>query len=447
MLEAREQILIIGWDFDPRIILDRDNDRDETLGAFLLDLAQRKPDLKIDILKWDVGALKMLFRGRAMIWLARWAMTKAIRFKFDHAHPPACSHHQKVVVIDDSFAICGGIDMTSERWDTRAHRDDEPGRVRPDGSTYGAWHDVTTALDGGAARALADLGRDRWKRATGETLKPCTPHDLWPEGVEPDFTSADFAIARTRAEYRGAPEVREIEALYLDLIAAARRFIYAENQYFASPKIAAAIAARMAEPDPPEIVLINPIHADGWLEQKAMDAARVRLCQVIGESDPQNRFRIYTPVTTGGAPIYVHAKVMIVDDVVLRVGSSNLNNRSLGLDSECDVALDARSDAVRSATITRLRTSLMAEHLGTDEDAVAVSFAQTGSLLATIEALRGPGKTLERLVFEKPDDIETFIADNELLDPESPDKMFELANDKSLFRNFRSSFTRRLRRR
>ena len=78
-----------------------------------------------------------------------------------------------------------------------------------------------------------------------------------------------------------------------------------------------------------------------------MDAARVRLAQVIGSADPDNRFRIYTPVTEGGDDIYVHAKIMIVDDRILRVGSANLNNRSLGLDSECDLALEADGDSDR----------------------------------------------------------------------------------------------------
>jgi phosphatidylserine/phosphatidylglycerophosphate/cardiolipin synthase-like enzyme len=163
-----------------------------------------------------------------------------------------------------------------------------------------------------------------------------------------------------------------------------------------------------------------------------MDATRVRLGQVIGASDPGNRFRIYTPVTKGGDDIYVHAKVMIVDDQLLRVGSSNLNNRSLGLDSECDLAFEARDDRER-AIIGALRTRLMAEHLGVEEAQVAEEFTRTGSLLATIEALRGPGRSLALLPIEQPSDAAEFIADRELLDPKSPDAMFEGATRRSLF--------------
>ena len=78
--------------------------------------------------------------------------------------------------------------------------------------------------------------------------------------------------------------------------------------------------------------------------------------------------RFCTPVTEGGADIYVHAKVLVVDDALLRVGSSNINNRSMGLDTECDLAVEARpgdsnAPAVRVA-ILRVRDTLMAEHLG-----------------------------------------------------------------------------------
>src|SRR6185503_4695211 len=114
----------------------------------------------------------------------------------------------------------------------------------------------------------------------------------------------------------------------------------------------------------------------------------------LERKDRYGRFRIYTPVTAGGADIYVHAKIMIVDDSVLRVGSANLNNRSMGLDSECDLMIDARLAANRGAdeAIARLRSDLLAEHLGAGLDEVTSAFGETGSPIATIERLRGkPG--------------------------------------------------------
>ena len=436
MEKAKHRILIVGWDFDPRIKLDRrseEGEQDTTLGDFLLQLAKRKPEVAIDILKWNVGALKTLFRGSAIAWVARLAATKAISFKLDGAHPPGCSHHQKIVVIDDCFAICGGIDMTGDRWDRPAHADDDPDRTRPNGTPYGPWHDATMAVDGPLAAALGELACDRWERATGRKLDPVRGADpIWPDELEPTFQQHRFAIVRNSAEYRGRAQIKEVEALFLDMIAAARRFIYAENQYFTSPRIAHAILERLREASPPEIVLVNPIRADGWLEQVAMDAARVRLAQVIGKEDPANRFRIYTPVTDAGADIYVHAKIMVVDDRILRVGSANMNNRSLGLDSECDLAIEAQ-DGKTEALIAGVRTRLLSEHLAASEEQVATIFEKTGSLIATIEALQQQGRSLRLLEMEEPSDAEGFIADTELLDPKSPSAMFEDMTGKSLF--------------
>jgi phosphatidylserine/phosphatidylglycerophosphate/cardiolipin synthase-like enzyme len=437
MRQARHRILIIGWEFDPRIILDRTSS-DQSLGDFLLELARTKPNVPIKILSWRVGAFKMAFRGRALLWLARLAWTKAIRFVMDGAHPPGCSHHQKIVVIDDCFAICGGIDMTADRWDRPAHADGDPDRLRPGGQPYGPWHDATMACDSPLASALAELARTRWEHATGEKLAPITGAEpIWPGQLQPQFEGSRFAIARTAAPFRDWHGIQEIEAVTIDLIERSRRFIYAENQYFTSPRIAAAIMRRMERPDPPEIVLVMPIRADGWLEQTAMDATRLRLMQIIGAADPANRFRIFTPKTEGGDDIYVHAKLMIVDDQLLKIGSANLNNRSMGLDSECDLVLDAATAAER-ASMAALRTRLIAEHTDSSEAEVSTTFTRTGSLLATIAELTdASGRRLEPLAFEQPTGIAKAIAETELLDPKSPDAMFEGMTERTLFRPLR----------
>lgn len=440
MLEAEQRIMIVGWDFDTRIDLNPDDDDSMDLGHFMLDLAKQKPDLEIRILKWDFGAWKSLFRGSHLWMLLRWAMTRAISFKFDAKHPPGCSHHQKIVVIDNCLAVCGGIDMTSDRWDTRDHKDDDLRRVEPDGKTYGPWHDATTLLNGEAAAALDELCRERWKIATGETMDAVAGRkNCWVDDVEPHFLDASIALARTRAAYENEPEIREIEQLYLDMIASAERFIYSENQYFTSPKIAAAIVARLQQNPDLEIIMVQPLTADGWIEQKAMDGTRVRLCRMIGEGDPNDRFRIYYPVTEGGTPIYVHAKVMIVDDRMLRIGSSNMNNRSLGLDSECDVlveATQAESEAAAVKAIRGIREGLLAEHLGTSCDEINESLTQTRSMRATIAKFAGNGRCLKPIAMDEPEGFEKLVADKELLDPECADEMFEPLARRGLVKSF-----------
>jgi len=219
------------------------------------------------------------------------------------------------------------------------------------------------------------------------------------------------------------PEVREIEALFVSQIASARHSIYAESQYFASRRIAEAIAARLGEPECPEIVIINPKTAEGWLEPLAMDTARARLFAGLKQRDTHDRLRIYHPFTAEGRPIYVHAKVMIVDGRLLHIGSANLNNRSMGLDTECDVAIDAGDAGAGAAR--NVRDGLIAEHLGLPIGSVSKEIDARGSIIAAIEALRGDGRSLRP--YEIPDlsGVEKWLVDNEVLDPDGPSEMLE----------------------
>lgn len=455
MLKARQRMMLIGWDFDSRIRLARGRRwwnlprRDRfpaRLGAFMVWLVRRNPQLEVKLLKWNFGALKYLLRGTMILDILRWAANRRIDFRFDSAHPLGCSHHQKIVVIDDRFSACGGIDMTSDRWDTPEHLHEDSRRRRIGGKPYGPWHDVTMMVEGEAAEALAELGRERWQVAGGSPLEPCAPQQdsAWPERLSAEFRDVEVGIARTRALYRDTPEVREVEELFVEHIGRARHFIYAESQYFASRRIAEAIVERLERPDPPEILVINPLTAEGWLEQAAMDGARVRLLHAIGERDPGNRFRIYIPFTSGGTPIYVHAKLMIVDDTILRIGSANMNNRSMGLDSECDLVIDAErpGNAHAIPAIRRLRLALLAEHCGIVPEDAEKLLAEHGTMAAAIEAAPRRGKYLEAFRLRELTDPEKAVADNALLDPERPDEMFEpISRRRGLFK--RGGFLRR----
>ncbi|WP_231735521.1 phospholipase D-like domain-containing protein [Novosphingobium sp. CCH12-A3] len=452
MMRAQQRIFLIGWDFDTRIIigggrrwwnLPRRRVSPARLGPFVVWLANRRKQLDVRVLKWNFGALKAVFRGSMMLDLLRWWRHPRIVFKLDSAHPLGCSHHQKIAVIDDRFAVCGGIDMAGDRWDTRQHIDDDKRRRRPGGKLYGPWHDCTMLMEGEAAAVLGAFGRKRWEQAGGKPFEPCEPQRAspWPTTVEAEFRNVEIGIARTRSHFAEAREVREVEALFLEHIARAKKFIYFENQYFASRKIAEAIVRRMEEPDPPEIVLINPQSSDGWLEQTAMDGARIRLVRAIEQVDHAGRFSVWHPFTAKGTPIYVHSKLTIVDDEILRIGSANLNNRSMGLDSECDVFIDCARPANGHCgeAIRRLRVSLLAEHCGIGPDRVAELLDQHGSMAAAIAAAPQEGKRLGRFVPHDLTDAEKALADNEVLDPERPEEML------SFYRRglFRSRFLRR----
>ncbi len=447
LLKARRSILLVGWDFDTRIAFgDGGGDGGpERLGEFILWLADRSPALEIRLLRWDVGAFKAMFRGNTLWTVLRWKAHPRITLKLDAKHPLAGAHHQKIAVIDDSIAFCGGIDITMQRWDTREHLDDDPRRIGPGGRPEDPWHDAASAFDGDAARALGDLARARWQAATGVALRPCEDcHDCWPGGLEPTFTGMRLGIARTIPQMDGVEPVHESEAAWVDMIRGAKRMIYAESQYFASRRVAHAIAVRLSEEDPPEIVIVNPLSADGWLEPLAMDTARARLVQALRRIDRHDRLRIFHPQTAGGAPIYVHAKVMVADDRVLRVGSSNFNNRSMRLDTECDVILsaDEPGNAHLADEIARLRDDLLAEHLGVPPAVVTEKIAETGSLIATVEALRGKGRSLVPYEIPELSDFEEWLAENEILDPNGPDEIFESTAKRGLFKGWERLKTR-----
>lgn len=438
MLKARKRIMLVGWDFDTRIHLamgrrwfSRPFRRHypRRLGSFLMWLARNRPDLDIRILKWGLGFLPFLLRGYMLVDIARMAAYKAITFKFDNKHPIGCSHHQKIAVLDDRLAVCGGIDMTQDRWDTREHLEHDRRRRRPRGRKYGPWHDATMVLEGDAARELGRLSRSRWHRAGGEALEQvtCEADSLWPEELPVQFENVEVGICRTRAKYEDASEVREIETSLLEQIAGARKFIYSENQYLTSPRIVEALAKRLKEPDPPEIVLVQPLVADGWLEQQAMDHARALLIRGLTEVDHKNRMGLFNPFT-GSKPIYVHAKLTIFDDRVLRIGSANFNNRSMGLDSECDLFIDCDRPGNDHACdpIRALRHSLIAEHCGLEEDEVARALDTNDSMLALIrERGQGHQRSLRPFVIPEPNEVQEGLATSQVLDPEKPEEMFE----------------------
>jgi phosphatidylserine/phosphatidylglycerophosphate/cardiolipin synthase-like enzyme len=429
MLRARRSVLLIGWEFDTRIKLEPDGptmDGPNTLGEFVSWLVETRSELEIRILEWDVGAVQALGRGMTPVMVTNWMTHERLTFRLDSAHPIGAAHHSKIAVIDDAMAFCGGIDMTADRWDTRGHEDDDPRRVKPSGRPYMAWHDVAAAVSGPAARALGDLARDRWLAATDERLEPPPGGAaIWPEDLAPDAEAVEIGIARTLPEMEERREVREIEALYLEIIRNVRRTLYIENQYLGSRALAEALAERLREPDGPEVVLVAPQDTEGWLRRKAMDGARTKLLRLLWAADRHGRFAAYYPVTAEGEAIYVHAKVLAMDDRLLRVGSSNLNNRSMGYDTECDAALDAARHPEREAALREVvrgvRRDLLCEHLHAAPAAFDAALeAAGGSLVGAVEALRGEGRSLRPFTREEVAEDESVLGENELADPERP---------------------------
>ncbi|MBE0574916.1 MAG: VTT domain-containing protein [Desulfuromonadales bacterium] len=421
---ARQAIYIIGWDIDSRIRLRRDNgDQQETFSQFINRLAHDKPDLRIYILEWDFAMLYSLEREAMPLLNFGWKTNQRIHFELDDDHPVGASHHQKIVVIDDRLAFVGGFDLASGRWDTQEHAPEQPERC-DSGETYGPFHDVQIMVDGEAAAALGCLARARWEQMTGDELPAVegVEHDPWPESTQPDLERARVAILRTIPEHNGNPEVREIEGFYLDAIDRAKSSIYIENQYLTSHVIGTALEKSLCKPDGPEVLLVLPRKSSGWLEEETMGALRQLLLKKLIQADQHQRLKVCYPDRKGlnSNIINVHSKVMIIDDALLTIGSANLSNRSMGFDTECNLAMSAEGQTRVQKAIAGFRNRLLAEHLGASPDNVASCIKETGSLLATVRALNKSERSLRDLPHVENDSLTETLSAREIVDPERP---------------------------
>ncbi len=428
LLQAKRSVFIIGWDLDSRTrLVGEDRNPPDgwpvTLREFLVRLVSERPELTVYLLGWDFALLYALEREPLPSLTLGWNTPDRVRFRLDNTLPIGASHHQKVIVVDDALAFSGGLDLTIRRWDTCQHAIDNDERRDPAGQPYRPFHDVQMMVDGAAARALAELARERWARAAGENV-PSVPEFAapWPQEVRADFTDVQIAIARTLPEYREQNEVREVEALFYDMIERAERTVYIENQFLTCSTMAHALARRMKEKPELEALIVCPHAHASWLEARTMRNGRIRFAQILREAGIAGRAHLVYPEVSDGVrttDTMVHSKVMIVDDWLLRVGSANLNNRSMGTDTECDLALAAQSDAQCEA-IRQVRARLIADHCGVAPEAAAKAIAADSSLIRAAEGLSGNGHRLRPIDDGAPDEGEFAEYIQTLADPERP---------------------------
>lgn len=435
ILQARDTVFIAGWDIQATLDLlpdssvttmpnDAAGDAPTRLNDLLKFVVRRRPNLRVYVNVWDHASLYSLERDPFTRWRLGWKMPKQVKFCFDGRHPIGASHHQKIVVVDDELAFCGGVDLTGHRWDTPCHRVDEPARRNANGTPYEPYHEVQVMVDGAAAASLGTLMRERW-RALDEETRPLRASsgvsELWPRDIEPDFTGIGVAISRTMPAVADTPEIRECEQLFVDSIAAAERCIYIESQYFSNDTLGRALGERLREADGPEVIAVIPKECPGWLEQQTMGALRDQVMRHLLEADLHKRLRIVYPVASRGANVatFVHSKVMIADDRFLRVGSANFSRRSMGVDSECDIAVDAGTNEQHRAGVLRVRDRLLGEHLGMKPDEVAEHLARLGSLRALIDFRADADRTLLRVDTSNPADPPPEIV-QKAADPDRP---------------------------
>jgi len=393
---AQKRIWIIGWDFNPDILLEPEHS-EQTLGELLENLAQSNPNLEIKILIWALGPIYSE-KSFHVVTKADFPRNGRIELRFALQSVLRGCHHQKLVCVDDTVAFIGGIDLTSRRWDTRRHKVRDGRRRDPDGASYEPLHDLQVMVTGQAAGLISMVARRRWYDATGQIFEPLPKQAVsdWPNGSAVSLHDVPVRLALSEPDTLFRLGVHHGIHMTKEIIARANKQLYIETQYLASFSVAEALAARLQEPLGPGVVIICAATSHGLIENMIMGGNRDRIIQRLRRADRYKRLRIFHPVIREGAELaelFVHSKLLISDDNLLRIGSSNLNHRSEGLDTECDILFEA-SRADHRLAIAQLRNLLIAEYLGCRPDIVENTVRRKGSLIAAIDELNVQSESL-----------------------------------------------------
>ncbi len=369
---ACSHVHIAGWHLTPDFGLTRDGQASR-LRDLLGELAER---VEVRVLLWAGAPARAFTPDRAAVRRVREELMRGTRVRCaldSHERPMHC-HHEKLVIVDGEVAFVGGIDLTSlggDRFDTSDH----PMRGRL------GWHDASTCVRGPAVGDVVAHFAARWREVTGEQLEQTPPPA--PAG------DIELQVVRTVPEgvYDCLPrgDFRIVEA-YTRALRSARTLVYLESQFLWSPQVVDILASKLRESPSDEfrVVVLLPAKPNN-----GADTTRGQLGVLADADDGNGRFLATTISARSGGlggPLYVHAKVGVVDDAWLTVGSANLNEHSFFNDTEMNVvACDPKL-----ARDTRLR--LWAEHLERSVEEVS------GEPASVIDALWRPiaAEQLER---------------------------------------------------
>ncbi len=401
-LESDDEVRFTDWrgDGDERVSSDG-----TTIAKLLADACRRGVDVRG--LLWRSHSDRVAFSSKENRRLALEVTKAGGEVLLDERVRRGGSHHQKIVIVRRSdlaerdVAFIGGIDLSHGRRDDSSHAGD-PQVIELD-PRYGRrppWHDVQLEIHGPAVATLDLTFAERWQDPTplnhaGRTralVSRVTKRDRLARslptrlGDPPALGGHIVQVLRTypsrRPRYPFAPDgERSVARAFAKAIKRARTLIYIEDQYFWSVEIATLLANALRQQPTLQVIIVVPRYPekDGPLSGPPSRFAQTRAIEIVRASGGE-RVGIYNVENQDGTPIYVHAKVCVIDDVWATVGSDNLNRRSWTHDSELSCAvidseLDERApldpgglgDGSRKFA-RALRLSLWAEHLGRSRD-------------------------------------------------------------------------------
>jgi phosphatidylserine/phosphatidylglycerophosphate/cardiolipin synthase-like enzyme len=403
VLDFGDQVLLTDWRGDDDELLGPSGPR---LGGLLSDLASR--GVEIRGLLWRSHPKVFGFNEKDASDLARVVNDAGGILLLDARIRRGGSHHQKLVLLlrlghsDEDLAFVGGIDLCHGRRDDERHEGDPQAEaLDPAFGPRPPWHDIQAEVHGPAVVDLMETFRQRWNDRTPlerggfrfgavgarATSEPGPPDPLPPlEDPPPPTGSHAVQVLRTypskRPPYPFAPDgERTIARMYSKALARARSFIYVEDQYFWSEEIAALFEAALTRAPELRLIAVVPRHPDrnGTISGPTNRLGQLTMMKSLARAGG-DRFAIYDLENEHGAAIYVHAKVVVIDDVLAMLGSDNMNRRSWTHDSELSIAvfdddrdkrepLDPAGQGDGARRFARdLRLRLWREHLGATSD-------------------------------------------------------------------------------
>jgi phospholipase D1/2 len=434
--KAERSIVMAGWQFESDFVLIKGDDaascqRPTKFVDLLSSLCQERPELEVHILAWDASPIFTFEREPLQRLVFSLRGHRRIHYKIDNAHPFGAAHHQKMLIVDRSVAFVGGIDLCKGRWDDREHAAEQPKRCEKKGHPYAPYHDVQAYVTGEAVDTLRSWFGDRWRAATGKELPQ---QELPRREVKVDatiqVTAQQIGLARTVPRNDDPPisPVSELYELHVRAIEHAERLIYVENQYFSCDEVADAFERRMRKGGPPlDIVVMLPRASGGFKERISIGVYQAKILGHLDEvaKETGHRLGIYytaAPGPEGDVPVFIHAKVLAVDDRFLLVSSANLSNRSMGFDTELGLAWES---AEPEASIRDVRVSLLREHCGVEDGLV-----ETDELVTTLDAMARAKTNRLRIHGRNADEkpgwlLSKLIPKETVFDPDDPQSMKE----------------------
>ena len=367
---AQSHVHVAGWFFTPTFRMGTDG---PTLRGLLAEAAQR---CTVRVLAWAGAPLPLFHPDRGEVRAMRDDLTRGTRIEMelDAKERPMHCHHEKLVIVDDRIAYVGGLDLTSfagNRLDHSAHET----RVGI------GWHDACLRIEGPTAADVAEHFRLRW------------PHALEAPTVAAAGDGIAAQLVRTVPEniYDGLPagEFTILES-YLRALRGAERFVYLESQFLWAPEVVSVLADKLREPPSDEfrVVVLLPAKANNGQEDTRGQIG------VLIDADREGgggRFLACTLFQRGehASPVYVHAKVGIVDDAWLTVGSANLNGHSFFNDTEVNAV-------VRDPVFVRAaRLRLWSEHFEREAgDDIAAWWELPGEKLRKLDGVSRRSRAL-----------------------------------------------------